>query len=651
MEQEKGEQSNMTKMLIDQARIIVDSLNEEDFDVDDTFGLAYSNKDSPVLYTRILEMLRNRAKKLGIAYGAFDKRWKAFLYEKQQEERDRQEEHVTLFTGQPLQLKCGRYICNDGGIWKTEPDRFGNSVEICVCPHPIMPVRRLVNIETGDVQWVLAYRRGGMWRSETVEKQSVTDKGSIIKALGRFDIAINSNNALPFVQYLNDIMEYNREAIPEDKSISRLGWVDGYGFSPYVEGLHYDSNGQFRTEYEAISQAGSWEAWRDMYKAVRSGKNLAARLVFAAAAVSPFVSRLGALPFFYHIWGSQSGIGKTVAIMAATSVWANPEQGLYNKTCNSTDVGFEQMAAFCNHLPLILDELQELRTRVQSFDKLIYSLCEGVERMRGAKDGGIRQTRRWRNVIITCGESPITSTAKGAGAIARVIEVESQESLFEDAPTLSGIVKENYGWAGKKILDALADTDSGLSLEKIQAWRSAYYEELDAKDKQAMAMSLLMTGDAILGWLIQEPEFTNLTVSQTKPLMRSQAEMNVNLDCYYYVCEWIGGNAGHFDRLTVTKDNPGELYGRWDDENDKLVYVLNRVMTDVIRDAKFDPKAFYSWAKANGLIKVNGTKTNGHPYGYHKRGLFKRGDYYWTIALLTGQEIPRKTSEIKAEED
>lgn len=649
MEQQAGNQTNVTDKLIEQSRILISSLSIEDFDCEETLNLAWGNRDSPVLFERIKAMLRAQAKKVGMSLTAFDKIWSAFVREKTQEEQERQEGQVTKFSGQPLELKCGRYLCLDNGIYKTEPGRFGDE-EICVCSHPIMPIKRLVNIETNEVQWVIAFRRGERWLNEIIDKATLSDKTSIVKTLGKFDIAVSSDNAPQLVKFLNDLMELNREIIPEEKSISRLGWVDGYGFSPYVDGLHYDSYGQFKTEFDAISQAGSWDKWREMYRSVRDSGHLAARLVFAAAAISPFVSRLGALPFFFHIWGSQSGIGKTVAIMAATSMWANPEQGLYNKTCNATDVGFEQMAAFCNHLPLILDELQELRNKSsQNFDKVIYHLCEGVERMRGAKEGGIRQTKRWRNVIITCGETPITSTSKGAGAIARVIEVESQTSLFDDAPALTAIVKENYGWAGRKIIEALSDPESGLTMEKIQKWRDRFYEQLGAKDKQAMAMSLLMTGDAILGWLVQKPEFTNLTVSQVKGFIRSQDEMNVNLDCYYYLCEWIGGNAGRFEQLTIDKDQQSERFGRWDSKNNKLVYILNRVIVQTIKDAGYDPRAFLSWAKANKLIKCNGSEA--HKYGYQVRGLFNKNDRFWTIALLTGQIISRDEDVIETEDE
>jgi len=640
---------SIDETIMEQAAQVINGLSKDEVTETYILDMIWAQRSSGYLFNQMWAKLRARAKQVGISAAVFDKIWKAYQAQKLEEERALQDGQKTHFTDQEFELKCGRYQCTDSGITKTQPDRMGD-VEITVCTHPIMPISRITNIETGEVQWKLAFKRN-FWKQIIVGKQALADKAGIIKALAQYDIAINSNNAQPFVQYLNDMMEWNRETIPEEKSIGRLGWVEGYGFSPYVPDLHYDAAGQYKEEFAAIRQAGSWEKWRDMYKKIRNSGLIATRLVFAASIISPFVSKLGSLPFFYHIWGSQSGIGKTIALRAAASVWADPEMGHFAKTCQSTDVGFEQMAVFCNHLPLILDELQLLKNKPNyNFDRLIYSLCEGVEKVRGAKEGGIRKTHTWSNVMITSGESPITATAKGAGAMARVIEAEYTQMVFDDPPAIADLIRDNYGWAGKMVIDALSDPNSGLTMELIQKWKDDFYQQLGATDKQGMAMSMLMTGDAILGWLIGEPEFDQLTVSQVRTFVRSSDEMNVNLDCYYYICEWIGGCAGRFDDPVKSDDKPvPERYGCWDTENDHLVYVINRYMTAAIKDAGYDPKAFYSWAKANNLIKINGDKV--HPYGYRKRLPFRGGDNIWTIALLTGQKIPRAEEHIRSEDD
>ena len=83
--------------------------------------------------------------------------------------------------------------------------------------------------------------------------------------------------------------------------------------------------------------------------------------------------------------------------MLAASVWANPAIGEYIHTFDSTDVGQEVSAGFVNSMPLILDELQIQKDR-KDFDKIVYRLCEGVGRVRGARTGGLQKTIRGRIV-------------------------------------------------------------------------------------------------------------------------------------------------------------------------------------------------------------------------------------------------------------
>lgn len=73
--------------------------------------------------------------------------------------------------------------------------------------------------------------------------------------------------------------------------------------------------------------------------------------------------------------------------MVAASVWGNPNAGKYVQTHNATQVGMERTAAFLNHLPYCLDELQ-LAKDGRGHSKLdIYQLAEGTGRTRGNKNG------------------------------------------------------------------------------------------------------------------------------------------------------------------------------------------------------------------------------------------------------------------------
>src|SRR5699024_6386221 len=107
-----------------------------------------------------------------------------------------------------------------------------------------------------------------------------------------------------------DVLDLNQDIIPEVKSVSRMGWNEE-GFSPYVSGIVFDSADTFRGAYNAITQVGSYDEWKAEALDARS-YSLTARIVLAASFASVLVEPLGCLPFFVHLWGMDSGTGKTV---------------------------------------------------------------------------------------------------------------------------------------------------------------------------------------------------------------------------------------------------------------------------------------------------------------------------------------------------
>lgn len=196
--------------------------------------------------------------------------------------------------------------------------------------------------------------------------------------------------------------------------------------------MEFDGDANFRTYFESVKEHGSFEKWVNMAREIRQGK-IYSRLILAGSFASVLVKKLGGLPFFIHLWGGTES-GKTVGLMLAASVWANPEVGRYIHTFNSTAVGREKSAAFVNSMPLIIDELQIVKDK-KEFDKDIYMLSEGAGRTRGNKTGGVDQTPTWANCILTSGEMPLVGQGSGGGAVNRIIEVECKEKLFENPPT------------------------------------------------------------------------------------------------------------------------------------------------------------------------------------------------------------------------
>lgn len=508
-------------------------------------------------------------------------------------------ENISNFTGQELELNTGQWKANDLGI-----ARFGvKGYEEVACVHPIMPVERLVDIDTGIEKTRIAYCKGGQWRSMIFNRSQLANSRSIVN-LSDYGIAVTSENAKYLVQYISDVENLNYHIIPEHNSVSRLGWIGQKDFSPYVDNLIYDGDISYKYIYDAVSEEGDAEKWIDFVREVRAEGNVPTKIVLAASFASVLVEPCNCSCFFVHLWNG-SGNGKTVALMLAASVWANPKVGEYITTFNSTAVGQELMAGFVNSLPLIMDELQIQNGDRKDFDKIIYKLSEGAGRDRGAKTGGLQKKATWRNCILTSGESPITSSHSGGGAVNRIIEINTEsQKFFKDVKKVADFLIKNYGHAGQIFVKELMNDDV---VELARNTQKMFFEKLSGKDiteKQIMAASLILTADAFIDALIFK-DGNGLTVDEVAQFLATHSEVSADSRAYDWLMDWIAQNGRKFNG----RDDTPEVWGK---TSPGKIYIIRDVFNKACTDNGYNAASFLSWLKREGLIETEGR-------GYTKR--------------------------------
>lgn len=503
-------------------------------------------------------------------------------------------DRVTEFVGQELELLSGEYICVEPTV--SILDKFGYSEVIC--RHPIMPVKRLVNIDSGEERLEIAYKKGKAWRRIVVEKSTLASSNKILE-LAAVGILVNSDNAKALSTYLLTIEELNYERIPEQNSVGRLGWVGSDSFSPYVGDLIFDGETSFKHIFASVQTAGSYEKWLESAKRVRAEKT-EARIALAASFASVILEPCGLLPFFTHFWGGTEN-GKTVLLMLAASVWASPKLGAYVTTFNATNVGMEMTASFLNSLPLCVDELQiQSSAGVRDFDRIIYQLTEGVGRTRGAKLGGLQRQNVWRNCIITNGEHPISNANSGGGAVNRIIEIECPSKVYSDLVGLCAILNENYGHAGRRFVEMLqvdGARDYANGLQKH------YFRELlkcDSTEKQAASAAAILAADALATSCIFNDE-NELTVEDLVRVMAKKTDVDVNLRALDYIYELVSRNPSHFVSA-FDGDCKVEVWGRTDVE---YIYFVKSVFDREMSLAGFNSTSFLSWAKRRGILQCD----------------------------------------------
>jgi hypothetical protein len=557
------------------------------------FEEVYALRENPLEFLQAKERMAAIAKACGVP--GFKTLFKAYCETVKMADGGNFAGNASSFENQPIEIETGQWYADDNGISRINKYGF----EEVACVHPIMPVHRYTDIDTGIEKLVIAFRRDDEWRTIMCERGQIASANKIVD-LANKGVAVTSENAKTLVQYLSDAENLNLKRIPANKSVGRMGWIGDDFFSPYVDGLIYDGDENYKYLYEAICSKGKYEDWVEFVKGIRAEGNVPAKMILAASFASVLVKPCNRLPFFLHLWGG-SGNGKTCALMLAASVWGNPAVGEYINTFNSTAVGQEQLAGFLNSMPLIFDEMQiQTSDSRKDFDSMIYQLTEGVGRIRGAKEGGIRSRKTWRNCILTSGEQPIMTAKSGGGAVNRVIEIDtSGVQFFEDAKKVADFLIGCYGHAGEKFVKILMDPDNIEMAKKLQ---SDYFEKMfqggDVTEKQALAGSLILTADALIDAEIFK-DGNGLGVGDVKKFLVKNADIDIGKRAHEWLCEWLAQN----DKKFIDSDNNAETWGR---KVAGATHIIRSVYDKACSENGYNSTVALGWLRDKGLIETEG---------------------------------------------
>lgn len=484
---------------------------------------------------------------------------------------------------------CGSWVANENGI--VSYNVMG--LEQRACHHPILPIRRLTNIETGDEKITLAFKRDYIWREITVDKDVISSASKII-ALSSKGVSVTSENAKYLVRYLNDVENMNADSIELATSTSKLGW-HGEEFIPFDSEIIFDGDTKFRDLFKAIHTKGSEDLWIKCVKKVRSDNRMETKILLAASFSSVLVKIIGCLPFFVDLWGETEG-GKSVTLMLAASVWANPGEGQYIGDYKSTDVALEVRADVLNNLPVLLDDTSNATKRiVDDFENIIYRLCSGKGKSRSNKDLGSARENNWRTCFITNGERPLSGYVNQGGAINRIIEVEAGSNIFRNPQKTVDIFKNNYGFAGRKFIEIIRT----IGKEEIKRMYDEICEELfqqDKMQKQAMSLACILLADKIATeHIFKDGQY--ISIEDAKKCLIDRSELSENERCYRYVIDKAAMNAQRFD-----SDANCEQWGLIEDG---YIIFFSQAFDELCRSGGFSKKTFLSWAGKKGYLQTD----------------------------------------------
>ena len=492
-------------------------------------------------------------------------------------------------------------ISSEGIIYEVIP-QIGKNL---VCYHPIVPIEKYINLIDGTQKIKIAFYKKEHWNFLIVDKSTISSNQSIVK-LSDLGVAVTSENAKFLVKYLAEIENLNLDLIETNEICSKLGWYENE-LIPYSDKIEFNNDAEMKNAKERFEERGKLEDWVEFFRERRKYNNIS-RIAMASGVASILLKDLKQSGFTVHFYGA-SEVGKSVACMAAQSIFGNPSQ---NDTkgiginFNFTIAGLESRLNLYNNIPLFINEMQHQKD-ARDYDKILFLISEGKGRSRSTKVGGIGKENSWNNVVITNGEKNIIKDNSNAGAYNRCIACEVKTYSYEKLSEVADFAKENYGTAIREILRRLKDFDLKNiykeSLEKIK--------NQDITNKQKILEAILLTADKILVDIIFKDEYY-LQPEDFEDKTVKIADVKIEKRAYSVIQDWIASEKRHFlmqdEEKTDNSDLKVDIYGK--EMKYGYIAIIPTILKKVLEDNGYDyNEVLKGWNKGDYIKHEAGKNT------------------------------------------
>ena len=591
---------------LDAVSIISDSILTEVFEEQD-----------PIEQAKLLLSLQEKAKILGVK-GKFDTMIKAYRKVNREIERSNKQSLSTNnsfnnytqfdYDGEPMY--CGNWIADQDGV-----RTFTMFGEQLACYHPILITQRLVNAETGKEKVKIAFQKGFEWKEIVVDKGKIATSNKIVE-LADYGISVTSETSRALVRFLSDLENYNIHKLEPRVSTSKFGWINDE-FMPYGLSIEFDSKSRFKDIFESVKSNGNFDAWMELMLKIRNSGRYEPQLYMAGSFASVLLKPLNVLPFILNLWGD-TGKGKTVALMVATSIWANPGENKYITDPVSSQVALEVRNDILNNLPMVIDDLSKTKDKYgDTFTDLIYMLCGGKGKDRSNVNLGLNKSTTWQNVVLTNIERPLASETMRGGAINRILDFEMEDgSIFDNGNYVVGVISKNYGFAGEKFIDAVKEIGFDSIREIQEEFLNRIIQKsketgLEKEEKQSIPMSVMLTADKIAtDYIFKDGIYLNF--DRCFEALKNKGEVSENERAYEFIISEISININKF-----MPDDDGNYKGEcWGCIDGDYAIILSNAFNKICERGNFSGKGFLNWAaKKELIVKSGGKNTKNKRFG------------------------------------
>lgn len=500
--------------------------------------------------------------------------------------------------GKPT-VETGKWIVNFDGV-----KYYNGMIPIIASRYPIIITQCFKDKETLKEKLELVWVKDNVRFHYVAERLEISSSSRIVN-LSAFGFPVESESAKQLVSYLADFEKLN--SVGEDAfikkrvSISKFGWVDN-DFMPYSDkDIYFDGSSNYKLLTDSVKAHGSYEKWLELAKEIRKSGRLEPLIYMAASFGSILLQFLNISPFMVNLYGT-SGRGKTVNMMLATSIWANPKRYIAEST--STLNSLEQQLNVLNNLPLMIDDLSKVQNKgdVDKLSDMIYNLCSGQGKGRLSKDIKQRDPATWDNIILTNMERPLATETMQGGAINRVLDFcISEGDIFKDGNAVVKVIVENYGYAGKEFVKAVQEHKDSIP-DLIDEYEKAIknYAEKSGKhkeQKQITPLAVLLAADKLSEKYIFKDK-VRIGEEITDQLKDSETVSEMDR-AWEHIKDEVKRNPGEYG----LKDNwSGKRSGQ---VKDGEIIFIKSAFEEIAQKWNFSARQFLKWAKDKKILDCN----------------------------------------------
>lgn len=293
-----------------------------------------------------------------------------------------------------------------------------------------------------------------------------TDAGwKMLKAQG-----LKMTQGSGLTQRLTEHFHFNGNHFTQWTITNVTGWLNGAYLLPNGEIIGAPSKPIYFTDRSSSSMgyatSGTLADWqREIARNVKG--NASMMLGVSTALAAPMLSILGRESFGVHLF-AESSKGKSTTLNIANSIYGNPDK--IKLSWSTTATGVKNEAAARNDGFITLDEIGQAKDG-KNLETIAYDLFNETDKIRGEKEGGNRQIKRWKVTALSTGEKDLETQLRlqgakvHAGQLVRLLNVPLEEAHnLHDFPNnkahadhLNEKVQECFGVVGREWIAFLAD--------------------------------------------------------------------------------------------------------------------------------------------------------------------------------------------------